>query len=173
MVMLTEASTNLFTRPPEEHYPSFEALKTDATAQRDRCTEHDAKDTSIRVPSATVAIGDTKGARKGSASNSYGYGGSGVYVLDPPQGSFNLGSRGSRKSGGGGAGNAYYEGGNDGSDAHRATPAGRNSGGKVNIVFVDGHTESLTPEALDGKGANGEGNGHNALWNGVNSSIER
>jgi len=132
-----------------------------------------AKDTSIRVPSATVAIGDTKGARKGSASNPYGYGGSGVYVLDPPQGSFNLGSRGSRKSGGAGAGNAYYEGGNDGSDAHRATPAGRNSGGKVNIVFVDGHTESLTPEALDGKGANGEGNGHNTLWNGVNRSIER
>ena len=47
MVLLTEASRNLFTRPPEEHYPSFEALQTDASAQRDRCTEHDAKDTSI------------------------------------------------------------------------------------------------------------------------------
>ena len=47
MVMLTEASTNLFTRPPEEHFPSFEAIQRDASAQRDRCTELDAKDTSI------------------------------------------------------------------------------------------------------------------------------
>ena len=37
-----------------------------------------AKDTSISSPSQTVAIGDTKGARKGGASNPYGYGGSGV-----------------------------------------------------------------------------------------------
>ena len=47
MVLLTEASRNLFTRPPEEHYPSFEAIQADASAQRDRCTEHDAKDTTI------------------------------------------------------------------------------------------------------------------------------
>ena len=47
MVLLTEASRNLFTRPPEEHYPSFEAVQADASAQRDRCTEHDAKDTTI------------------------------------------------------------------------------------------------------------------------------
>ena len=47
MVTLTEASTSLITRPPEEHYPSFEAIQSDASAQRDRCTEVDAKDTSI------------------------------------------------------------------------------------------------------------------------------
>jgi prepilin-type processing-associated H-X9-DG protein len=128
---------------------------------------YQAKDVSIRNPSQTVAIGDTKGARKGSAANPYGYGGSGVYVLDPPLGSVNLGSRGSRKSSvGGGGGNAYYEGGSDGSDAHRATPSDRN-GGKVNITFVDGHAESLRPEVLDGKGESGLGAPNNAYWNGL------
>lgn len=125
-----------------------------------------AKDSTIKSPAATVAIADTKGARKGNAANPYGYDGSGVYVVDPPLGSVNLGSRGS------GSG-SYYEGGSDGSDAHRATPAGRNSGGKVNIVFVDGHSESLLPEVLDGKDAQGNGAPHNQLWNGVNDPNQR
>ena len=47
MAMLRAANEQLFSRPPEEHYSSFAALKADATAQRDRCTEHDAKDTTI------------------------------------------------------------------------------------------------------------------------------
>lgn len=126
-----------------------------------------AKDTSIQAPSDTLAIGDTKGARKGNPENPYGFGGSGVYVLDPPLGSFSLGSRGSRKTAGGpGSGNSYYEGGSDGSDAHRSTPSGRN-GGKVNLTFVDGHSESKTPEELDGLRADGSGMPHNALWNGL------
>ncbi len=126
-----------------------------------------AKDTSIQAPSNTLAIGDTKGARKGNPENPYGFGGSGVYVLDPPLGSFALGSRGSRKTAGGpGSGNAYYEGGNDGSDAHRSTPSARN-GGKVNLTFVDGHSEAKTPEEIDGLRADGSGVPNNALWNGV------
>ena len=125
-----------------------------------------AKDSAIRSPSYTVAIGDSQGARKGNPENPYGFDGSGVYVLDPPLGSVNLGSRGSRKTGGGPAdGNAYYEGGSDGSDAHRATPSGRN-GGKVNATFVDGHAESMDPEKLDGRGAGGHGPPDNGLWNG-------
>ena len=47
MVLLNEASRNLFTRLPEEHFESLSALQLAATGQRDRCTEHDAKDTSI------------------------------------------------------------------------------------------------------------------------------
>lgn len=120
-----------------------------------------AKDTAIKAPSNTVAIGDTKGARKGNPKNPYGFEGSGVYVIDPPFGSVLLGSKGSRKSGGGpGNGNAYYEGGSNGSDAHRATPSGRN-GGKVNLTFIDGHSGAMTPQKLDGSPTP-----NNAYWNG-------
>lgn len=126
-----------------------------------------AKEVSIKAPANTVSIGDTKGARKGNPENAYGHGGSGVYVIDPPLGSFSLGSKGSRKTAGGpGNGNAYYEGGNDGSDAHRATPSDRN-GGKVNLSFVDGHAEGLTPEELDGLNKDGSGKPNNARWNGA------
>ena len=123
-------------------------------------------DADIAAPSQTVAIGDTKGARGGAPDRPYGAGGSGVYVLDPPLGSVSLGSAGSRKSSPApGPGNAYYEGGEDGSDAHRATPADRN-GGRVNLVFVDTHAAAMTPEALDG-GKPGIASGfHNAWWNG-------
>ena len=142
-----------------------------------RPTEDDlafhAKDTSIKAPSNTVAIGDTKGARAGNPANPYGFEGSAVYVIDPPLGSVALGSRGSRNRGGGpGSGNAYYEGGNDGSDAHRGTPSGRN-GGKVNLTFVDGHSAPLTPEQLDGLNADGKGAPHNGYWNGVNDPTIR
>ncbi|MGA0328247.1 MAG: hypothetical protein ACO3OK_14705, partial [Limisphaerales bacterium] len=100
-----------------------------------------AKATSILNPSGTLSIGDTKGARDGNPALPYG-------------------------SGGPGAGNAYYEGGTDGSDAHRSTPSARN-GGWVNLVYVDGHSEALKPEKLDGLGVNGSGTPHNGLWNGT------
>ena len=119
-----------------------------------------ASETSIAAPANTVVLGDTKGARKGSPSNNYGKDGSGVYVIDPPLGSVAMGSRGSRKSG-----NAYYEGGDDGSDAHRATPSDRN-GGRVNTLLVDGHAEAMRPDDLDGKKLNGLGVPNNAWWNG-------
>ena len=125
-----------------------------------------ASETSIAAPANTVVLGDTKGARKGSPSNNYGQDGSGVYVIDPPLGSVAMGSCGSRKSGtGSGSGNAYYEGGDDGSDAHRATPADRN-GGRVNTLLVDGHAEAMRPDDLDGKKPNGLGIPNNAWWNG-------
>ncbi|MBI4662170.1 MAG: prepilin-type N-terminal cleavage/methylation domain-containing protein [Verrucomicrobia bacterium] len=125
-----------------------------------------ASDSSIAAPASTVVLGDTKGARKGSPGLPYGADGSGVYVIDPPLGSQLLGSNGSRKSSPSpGPGNAYYEGGDDGSDAHRATPAGRN-GGRVNLVMVDGHAVAMTPEELDGKKSGAHGVPNNAWWNG-------
>ena len=125
-----------------------------------------ATDSSILAPVNTLVLGDTKGARKGSASLPYGADGSGVYVLDPPLGSQDLGSNGSRKSSASpGAGNAYYEGGSDGSDAHRATPSDRN-GGRVNLVMVDGHAVAMRPADLDGRHAGTGGTANNAWWNG-------
>lgn len=126
-----------------------------------------ASDTSIARPDQTLVLGDTQGTRQGSTDNPYGINGSGVYVLDPPLGSVSLGSRGSRKSSASpGSGNAHYEGGNDDSDLYRATPAGRN-GGRVNLVLVDGHAESLTPDALDGRRPDAGALPHNAWWNGL------
>ncbi len=123
-----------------------------------------ASDVSIAAPAQTVALGDTRGARKGSPELAYGTDGSGVYVLDPPLGSQTLGSRGSRKSSASpGGGNAYYEGGADGSDAHRARPSDRNNG-RVNVLLVDGHAVALSPAELDGEKTGGAPN--NAWWNG-------
>jgi len=126
-----------------------------------------ASEYSIAAPSRTIVLGDTKGTRQGSAANPYGVGGSGVYVLDPPLGSVQLGSRGSRKSSASpGAGNAYYEGGSDSSDLHRATPSGRN-GGRINLVMVDGHAEAMKPDELDGRNLGAGGQANNAWWNGA------
>ena len=136
------------------------------TRQPGGVAPYHASDTSIARSDHTVVLGDTRGTRQGVATNPYGVGGSGVYVLDPPLGSVALGSGGSRKSGPEpGPGNAYYEGGDDHSDAHRATPADRN-GGRVNVVLVDGHVEALKPDALDGRSSGNHGAPNNAWWNG-------
>ncbi len=134
-----------------------------------------ARSSGIFAASQTIAIGDTKGARGGNPANAYGQAGSGDYVLDPPLGSVNHGSKGSRFSGGSpGAGNAYYEGGSDGSDAHRATPSARNQG-RVNLVLVDGHAEAMRPEILDGRtsASASETRGNNAFWNGLGDPAQR
>jgi prepilin-type N-terminal cleavage/methylation domain-containing protein/prepilin-type processing-associated H-X9-DG protein len=131
-----------------------------------------ANDAAIKAPSNTVALGDTKGAQK-DPDKPFGHGGAAVYVIDPPIGSVALGSRGSRKTGGGpGAGNAYYEGGSDGAPGFRATPSNR-SNGKVNLMFVDGSARSMAPEELDGKKAGQTGIGNNAYWNGYFDSSVR
>lgn len=124
-------------------------------------------ETSISAPSQTVVLADTMGTRQGSVANPYGFGGSGVYVIDPPLGSVTLGGRGSRKgSASPGAGNAYYEGGSDGSELYRATPAERNDG-RVNLVTVDGHAETMTLDKLDGRTLRADGAPNNAWWNGA------
>jgi hypothetical protein len=45
--MLTEASSNLMNRKPEEHYPDLPTLITDARAQKDRSTTADVDDAGI------------------------------------------------------------------------------------------------------------------------------
>ena len=132
-----------------------------------------ASDMSIATPAQMVVLGDTKGTRAGSSANPYGVGGSGVYVLDPPLGSVALGSHGSRKSSATpGSGNAYYEGGSDHSELHRATPSDRN-GGRVNLVMVDGHAQAMKPDDLDGKHPRGDGQPNNAWWNGRGDAAAR
>ena len=96
-----------------------------------------AKDTSILNPSVMVSIETPRG--KGTETlNSLWIKWFGVYVIDPPLGSFALGSKGSRsKSGGPGAGNAYYEGGTpDGSDAHRSTLRPETEGGSTSSTWM-------------------------------------
>lgn len=141
--------------------------------QPDGIAPFHARESAIARPVQTVVLGDTRGTRKGSEANPYGVDGSGVYVIDPPLGSVELGSQGSRRSSATpGPGNAYYEGGNDHSEIHRATPAARN-GGRVNVLAVDGHAEAVKPEILDGKGAGGHSPPHNAWWNGLGDPQQR
>ena len=136
-------------------------------------TYHANIDADIYVPSNTVAAGDVTGSRKGSASTAPGAGGSAVYAMDPPLGGLSYGSNGSRKSSPfGGAGNAYYEGGNDENTgsydpnfeyAYRSAPAPRN-GDSANIVFVDGHAAALKLDKIDD--FNQDGTADNGYWNG-------
>jgi prepilin-type N-terminal cleavage/methylation domain-containing protein/prepilin-type processing-associated H-X9-DG protein len=117
----------------------------------------------IRKSSETIAVADTRGCESGYSA------GEGVYVLDPPLQSLNLGSRGSRKKPLQAAttGNYGYEGGNDGEDPlssiYRARPEERN-GGKVGVAFCDGHAEAMKLEDLDDY--NGDGTPDNGYWNG-------
>jgi prepilin-type N-terminal cleavage/methylation domain-containing protein/prepilin-type processing-associated H-X9-DG protein len=123
-----------------------------------------AKQGSIRAASRTIAIADTEGSRDGWLA------GEGVYVIDPPLQSKNLGSRGSRKTSAdpNAGGNFGYRGGNDGEaldSPMRAIPAPRSRGGRVNAVFCDGHAEALTLKQIDD--SNGDGIPDNGFWNGL------
>ena len=120
----------------------------------------------IRATSQTIAIADTKGSRNGT--NFFDLK-EGTYVVDPPLQSKDLGSKGSRKLSGDPtqAGNYGYTGG-DGSTGnlvaeHRATPAERNRG-LVNVLFCDGHGQSLKLAELDD--FDGDGRPDNGYWNG-------
>jgi prepilin-type N-terminal cleavage/methylation domain-containing protein len=139
---------------------------------RNAPTFHGSLDRTIRVPSSTVAVGDTLGSRGGNASAQPGDGGAAVYVLDPPLGSMKHGSRGNGK--GSGAGFAYYEGGSDENATPyladfayliRSAPAPRNNGGTAAFTFTDGHGSALPPREVDD--ANGDGIADNGMWNGL------
>jgi prepilin-type N-terminal cleavage/methylation domain-containing protein/prepilin-type processing-associated H-X9-DG protein len=122
----------------------------------------------IRATSQTVAVADTNGSKNGTAN----WTSEGVYVIDPPLMSLNMGSKGSRKSAATspGPGNYGYSGGNDGDPLHRATPAERNKG-KVNVLFCDGHAEAMKLKELDD--FDGDGNSDNGYWNGKANSALR
>jgi prepilin-type N-terminal cleavage/methylation domain-containing protein/prepilin-type processing-associated H-X9-DG protein len=122
---------------------------------------YNANDAIIRRSSETIAVADTNGSKNGGTT----WTSEGVYVVDPPLMSVELGSRGSRKSSATpGSGQYAYSGGNDGDPAHRSTPAARNRG-KVNVTFCDGHGESMTLQQMDD--FNGDGVVDNGWWNGV------
>lgn len=141
-------------------------------------TFHARIDADIVAASATVAVGDTTGSRSGVAM--HGDSGKAVYALDPPLGSVNLGSRGSRKSSAmPGNGQAYYEGGSDENTgsydpefdyAVRSAPALRNSG-SANMAFVDGHAAAMKRAQIDDSDGNGAAD--NGLWNGRNDPDQR
>ena len=120
-----------------------------------------ANDAIIRRASETIAVADTNGSKNGTAQ----WTSEGVYVVDPPLMSVELGSRGSRfNSPTPGAGQYSYAGGNDGDPSYRCTPAERNRG-KVNVTFCDGHSESMTLKQMDDM--NGDGTPDNGHWNGL------
>jgi prepilin-type processing-associated H-X9-DG protein len=123
----------------------------------------------IKTPASMVAIGDTRGSKKGVEANPYGVGGAAVYVIDPPIGSQSLGSGGSRKAAGW---QPYYEGGTDGDENFRSMPGDRNHKNLINYTFADGHSESVTREKIDDiSDANPQGT--NAWWNGQFDRIRR
>jgi prepilin-type processing-associated H-X9-DG protein len=115
----------------------------------------------LKQPGMTIAIADTHGSKNGGSN----WTSEGVYVIDPPLMSRDLGSRGSRKSSANpGNGQYGYTGGNDGDPAHRCTPAERNNG-RVGVLFCDGHGELMKLREMDD--SNGDGNPDNGYWNGL------
>jgi prepilin-type N-terminal cleavage/methylation domain-containing protein/prepilin-type processing-associated H-X9-DG protein len=117
----------------------------------------------VRAAAQTIAVADTNGSKNGGTAFDFK---EGTYVVDPPRSSMDMGSRGSRKTSAdpAAAGNYGYTGGNDGDAAHRATPAERNHGKKVNVLFCDGHAEALRLKQLDD--FNNDGQVDNGYWNG-------
>ena len=115
----------------------------------------------IKAAAETIAVADTNGSKKGGTT----WTSEGLYVVDPPLMSIELGSRGSRKSSPvPGPGNYSYAGGDDGDPAWRSTPAERNRG-KVNVMFCDGHAEPMTLKQMDDY--NNDGKVDNGRWNGL------
>lgn len=124
----------------------------------------------IRASSQTIAVADTDGSKNGGAV----FTSEGVYVVDPPLPSRELGSQGSRRTAADpdAPGNYGYTGGSlgtfaghlRGDPAHRANPAERNQG-HVNVLFVDGHVEPMTLRQMDD--FNNDGVPDNGWWNGL------
>ena len=155
-------------------------------------TPFHARTGSIQSPANTLAIADTEGTKAEQIDNAGGqtmtspWSKNGVYTIDPPLASRDLGSRGSRRADGGPtpARNYGYQGGADGvlkgeggatrsmpgDPICRATPAARNLG-RVNAVWFDGHAEASTPMSLDD--SDGDGSVDNGFWNGLGRADRR
>ena len=123
-----------------------------------------AKAKDIKSSAETVAVADNMGCMEGFTTAE------GVYVIDPPLQSLNMGSKGSRKAlnSAPSTGNYGYMGGNDGeppkTTLKRARPAARMLK-KVAVAFVDSHAEAMTLDQLDDK--NSDGTPDNGYWNGL------
>ena len=123
----------------------------------------------VRMEAQTVAVADTNGTKNGGSA----WTSEGVYVIDPPLASKDLGSKGSRHSGGPDG----YSGGSQSDDngtpsdpTRRSTPAER-SNKKVAALFCDGHGEFLTLKQLDD--FDGDGKVDNGYWNGKANAAVR
>ncbi|HON68187.1 MAG TPA: hypothetical protein PLS23_17000, partial [Phycisphaerae bacterium] len=120
----------------------------------------------IRVPGQTLAVADTRGSRQGDPNREPGQGSAAVYVIDPPLGSRDLGSRGSRSGNDPARDNMWYEGGTEPEEEEnvRSRPDDRHIG-KVNASFADGHAEAMALNVLDGRHRGGPGD--NRYYNGL------
>ncbi|GIW77278.1 MAG: hypothetical protein KatS3mg104_2341 [Phycisphaerae bacterium] len=130
----------------------------------------------IRSSSRTVAVADTRGTN--AVANPYN--GDGVYVIDPPLQSYNLGSKGGRRNLSGNpvdrdTNNYGYRNGSGsrasnedpslkGKSAYRSLPDERHRG-RIAVAFCDGHGEMLTLDQIDD--SNGDGVRDNGLWTGL------
>ena len=132
-------------------------------------TYHANIDRDIRDTTSTILVGDTQGSRDGVPGNLPGTGGKATYVLDPPIGSVDLGSRGNGKPGG----ESYYVGGADENASpydvshvylNRAAPSPRNAGLTSGMAFVDGHAKAMLRTEVDD--FDRDGNADNGYWNG-------
>lgn len=119
----------------------------------------------IRMPGNTLAVADTRGSRKGDPGREPGEGGAAVYVIDPPLGSRDLGSRGSRSGSDPERSNMWYEDGTTPADEElfRSPPDDRHVG-NVTAMFADGHAEPVLLRMLDGRTDGGSGD--NRYYNG-------
>jgi prepilin-type processing-associated H-X9-DG protein len=127
----------------------------------------------IKRPAGTLAVADTRGSKKGDPDRRFGQGGAGVYVIDPPLGSYKLGSEGSRKNKSDiDTKNLWYEGGTDISEEElvRSGPDARHHR-RVTAAFCDGHAEAMLPGKLDGR-IDGSA-GDNRYYNGLMSAAVR
>ncbi len=131
----------------------------------------------IRKTSETIAVTDTDGSKDGGSV----YTSEGVYVVDPPLMSVEMGSKGARNNAGmvsSSGGDYGYRGGNGGDlnagtpgdPSRRSTPAERNRG-YVNVLFCDGHAQPMKLRDLDD--SNGDGKVDNGYWNGKFDATQR
>lgn len=136
----------------------------------------------IRAPSKTILVGDIEGSNQGNPLPRAGA--EAVYSMDPPVGSLNLGSKGSR-----GGGEKYYASGSGdtgnpedfsvamGADVvndpvlwlTRSVPAHRNLDA-ANIGFIDGHAKAMQLKEIDD--ASGNGQMDHGYWNGLGQDGE-
>ena len=127
----------------------------------------------VKRPALTVGVTDVRGSKKGNPDRRFGEGGAAVYVIDPPLGSRDLGSQGSRKNkAAADTNNLWYEGGTDPSeeDLVRGGADDRHLR-RTNVAFCDGHAQRMEVEELDGREDGGPGD--NRYYNGVFDSTKR
>lgn len=129
-----------------------------------------APSSAIRVPALTLVVADVRGSKAGKPGNLFGESGAAVYVVDPPLGSRNLGSKGAR------AGNdpakLWYEGGlvaPQDEELWRSAPEERHLG-KVSLAMADGHAEPMKVDKLDGRQP--DGTADNRYYNGLYDPIQ-